>query len=249
MTSGPRSLRCAHASSSSDTATSRCRSVALPALASSGLQSFRRSRPFVCFPRAQLYGAIQSLSFNDLTGSALVEYSTIGEAVSANNALQGQAIAGQELKVAFETVGGPPQPPGRTGASASAPGAPAVVGRPSFTAALPASPLGSHAASHLRCDSPYHSDGACRTTSWLGSLQLSCTAPSNKWGRFALQCLCWFPPCTPPTRTPFETTAYMPRQHRLLSTQQLMQGANPSVLLHQQISLLPSNSRGCSAAV
>ena len=102
-----------------------------------------------CLSRAQIYGAIQSLSFNDLTGSALVEYSTIGEAVSANNALQGQAIAGQELKVAFETVGGPPQPPGRASASASAPGAPAVVSRPSLTCSTPLhSCLASRAASH-----------------------------------------------------------------------------------------------------
>ena len=126
-----------------------------------------------CSSCAQLYGAIQSLSFNDLTGSALVEYSSIGEAVSANNALQGQAIAGQELKVAFETVGGPPQPPGRAGASASAAaGAQAVVGllSPSL-AALPARalvPPAPRIVPRSCCFSPYHSEGTCRTTSWLG---------------------------------------------------------------------------------
>ena len=142
------------ASSSSATPTSRCGSLAPPGAREQACERYlcllcgHNSHKLTCFSRAQIYGAIQSLSFNDLTGSALVEYSTIGEAVSANNALQGQAIAGQELKVAFETVGGPPQPPGRANASASAPGAPAVVSRPSLTCTPLHSRLESRAASH-----------------------------------------------------------------------------------------------------
>ena len=145
MTSGPRSLRCARARAPPATQqrlAAAARTASARELRPAGV-TFACSLPHNLFARflcAQLYGAIQSLSFNDLTGSALVEYSSIGEAVSANNALQGQAIAGQELKVAFETVGGPPQPPGRAGASASAPGAPAVVGRPSFTCSTPRIP-------------------------------------------------------------------------------------------------------------
>lgn len=123
---------------------------------------------------AQLYGAIQSLSFNDMTGSALVEYGSIGEAVSANNALQGQAIAGQELKVAFETVGGPPQPPGRAGAAAAAAGQ-AVVGLP--FSSLPRFCALAHSAcasrlAFLLLFAIYHSDAACRTSSWLDKSRL-----------------------------------------------------------------------------
>jgi hypothetical protein len=43
-----------------------------------------------------------------MTASALVEYGSVGDAVTANNALQGQVIGGSELKVAFEASAGAP---------------------------------------------------------------------------------------------------------------------------------------------
>ena len=82
---------------------------------------------------AQRFGPLQSLSFNDAAASALVEYPSVGDAVHANNALQGQVVGGVELKVAFETASAAPGPPGR-GPSAPPPvvttGGTSSVGRP-----------------------------------------------------------------------------------------------------------------------
>ena len=257
MTSGPRSLRCARARAPPATQqrlAAAARTASARELRPAGV-TFACSLPHDLFARflcAQLYGAIQSLSFNDLTGSALVEYSSIGEAVSANNALQGQAIAGQELKVAFETVGGPPQPPGRAGASASATGAPAVVGRPSFTCSTPRIPawLARCLASALRFAIPLRRHMRDHILIRQPPTSMHCSI-HNKSGSLDLQCLCWFPRCTPPTRTTFEASIHMPRQHLLSSMQQLMQGAQPP-LLHQLTSQKTSPnplSRGYSAAV
>ena len=218
MTSGPRSLRCAHARAALAT------HLRLAAAASHGQRSRAQAcerysfsllrSPLPFFSRAQLYGSIQSLSFNDLTGSALVEYSTTGEAVSANNALQGQAIAGQELKVAFETVGGPPQPPGRASASASAPGAPAVVGHPSNTCTPLHLCCASLAASHpaLRFAMPLRRRLQSHVMSRQPPTSIHCSIHIQMGSR--LPCLCWFPPCTIPTRTPFKAAVHMPHQHR-----------------------------------
>jgi hypothetical protein len=83
--------------------------------------------------RAQSYGAVVGIQFSDAgTGSAIVEYVRVRDAVQASNALQGQVISGSELRLSFELKGGANStasaaghpPPSRQvpGGSASAPG-------------------------------------------------------------------------------------------------------------------------------
>ena len=89
--------------------------------------------------RTQRYGPIQSLQFNDVMASALVEYATVGNAVDANNAMQGQSIGGQELKVAFETA--PTTAPARASAPITTTAvASSGVGNPPCAPALRATP-------------------------------------------------------------------------------------------------------------
>lgn len=65
---------------------------------------FSRAQWAALFER---YGPLASVAFNDASKSALVEYASISDAVAANNALQGVAVAGSVLKVVFEA----PAPP------------------------------------------------------------------------------------------------------------------------------------------
>ena len=68
------------------------------------------------------FGRCVSIQFNEAKGSALVDYSSVAEAVAANNGLQGQVVGGIQIGATFEPQGG-------AGPSSSQPGA--VSGLPS----------------------------------------------------------------------------------------------------------------------